>query len=263
MRMPKPTSLHVLWSDGRIAPPLDPGTTVELGADDTADRLDRLYAVPPGPWVRMNMLGTLNARVTGPDGTSDSISNRADRAILKRIRAMSDAIVVGAQTVRQEKHMATGSTRLIIVTGSGDLSGHRISPEEAERGVTVMCPANAAAKVTETMPGANLFHPSSDHVGAGVSIADVLTWCRSQGLDRLVVEGGASLIGQFLDAKAIDEVCITQAPVFGRTDAPGLPGSSAERRYRRALVASDNLGFVYSRLVAEPDDADEGVDASS
>lgn len=249
--MPAPRELRVLWSDGTLAPSAATGTVVELAAPDAAATLDALYAVPDARWVRMNMLGTLNARVTGPDGTSDSISNRADRAILKRIRNMSDAIVVGARTVRQERHSATGDTRLVIVTTSGDLAGHRISADDASRSVSVLCPEAAAATVRETMPGAAVHHPPND---GWVSVEAILDWCDGEGLRRLVVEGGASLIGQFLDASAIDEVCVTQAPVFGRSDAPGLPGSSAPRRFRRALVAADDLGYVYSRLVAEAPD---------
>ena len=246
--MPAPDELRLLWSDGDLVPTVTPGEVLAMGTPASADAIDQLYATPDGPWVRMNMLGTLNARVIGPDGTSDSISNRADRAILKRIRAMSDAIVVGAQTVRQERHAATGTTRLVIVTGSGDLTGHRISPEDAAAGVTVLCPPAAAARVRETMPGASTAHPGD---GDRVKVPAILDWCRSNGLERLVVEGGASLIGQFLDARAMDEVCLTQAPVFGPADAPALPGSTADRRFRRALLASDDHGFLYSRLVAE------------
>lgn len=246
--MPVPTELRVLWADGETAKAPASGAVIALGQETTNDALDELYAIPRGPWVRMNMLGTLNARVTGPDGTSDSISNRADRAILKRIRAMSDAIIVGAHTVRQEPNMAVRSLPLIIVTASGRLDGHRIDPEEAARFVTVICPADAADEVARSMPGARMHHPP----GARVSVSAILAWCASQSLDSVVVEGGAGLIGQFLDAEAIDEVCITQAPVFGRDDEPGLPGSRAERRFRRALIAADDLGFVYSRLIAEP-----------
>ena len=262
--MPAPTELRLLHSDGTVAPVVEPDTVVQLGRDDTTAQLDRLYAVPapaaPAPeapgggdgdragrWVRMNMLGTLNARVTGPDGTSDSISNRADRAILKRVRAMSDAIIVGAQTVRAERHTATGATHLVIVSGSGDLEGHRISPDDAARSVSVLCPPAAADRVAETMPGAEICHPGGDDITVPV----MLDWCRDRSFDRLVVEGGASLIGQFLDAGAIDEVCLTQAPVFGPTDAPGLPGSTADQRFRRAFVAADDLGYLYSRLVRE------------
>lgn len=248
LRMPAPTSLRVLWSDGEVVQAEGADTMLHLGDEATTDALDRLYAIPHRPWVRMNMLGTLNARATGPDGTSDSISNRADRAILKRIRAMSDAIIVGAETVRQEPRMGIRDVRLVIVTASGNLHGHGIAPEQVAHGVTVICPAAAAAEVERTMPGAAMHHPP----GERVAVAAILAWCRDEGLDSLVVEGGANLIEQFLDAEAIDEVCITQAPVFGRSDEPGLPGSGAERRFRRALIAVDDLGFVYSRLVAEP-----------
>lgn len=249
-RMPAPKRLRVWWSDGTVAPEVEPGTTITLAEAAAASRLEELYAVPAASWTRMNMLGTLNARVTGPDGTSDSISNRADRAILKRVRAMSDAVLVGASTLRQERHTATGATRLIVVTASGDLHGHRIAPDEARAGVTVLCPPEAASRATATLPGAEVAHPE----GSGrLSVAAILGWCHGHGLARLVVEGGASLIGQFLDADAIDEVCLTQAPVFGPGEAPSLPGSTAQRRFRRALLASDDLGYVYSRLVAERD----------
>ncbi|GGA57722.1 pyrimidine reductase [Pseudoclavibacter endophyticus] len=249
--MPAPREFRLLWSDGRVAPPITPGSVIDVGTDEALAELDRLYAPPPGPWVRMNMLGTLNARAAGPDGTSDSISNRADRAILRRIRLASDAIIVGAETVRQEVHMATGPRRLVVVTNSGDLTGHHISPAIAEQRVTVVCPRSAAPTVARTMPGASMHHPTGERFGVDA----VVEWCRSHGLDRLVVEGGSGLIAQFLDAEAIDEVCLTQAPVFGDPDSPGLPGSTAPRRYRRALLAADDLGFVYSRLVAETADA--------
>lgn len=245
--MPAPGEFRVLWGDGRVAPADAPGTVIELGDDEALAELDRLYAPPQGPWVRMNMLGTLNARAAGPDGTSDSISNRADRAILKRIRLASDAIIVGAETVRQETHMATGPRRLVIVTNSGDLTGHHISPAIAEARVTVICPRSAAATVERTMPGASVHHPPGERFGVDA----VVEWCRANGLDRMVIEGGSGLIAQFLDAGLIDEVCLTQAPVFGDPDSPSLPGSTAPLRFRRALLAADDLGFVYSRLVAE------------
>ncbi|MGO2111241.1 MAG: RibD family protein [Pseudoclavibacter sp.] len=286
MRQPSPRELRVLWRDDRgldrhaasdavadletDAHHVDaqssvpaPGSTIDLASDHAADAIERLYAPPPGPWVRMNMLGTLNAKTAGPDGTSDSISNRADRAILKRIRATSDAIIVGANTARQER-MATGGMRVVIVSNSGDLSGHRLSPETVEQRVTVVCPPNAAAAVARTLPGASVHHPE----GGRVTARGITAWCRSTGIERPVVEGGASLIGQFLDAGAIDEVCLTQAPVFGPDDAPSLPGSTGGGRFRRALIAADDLGFVYFRLVAiagaagSADEAGESAPAS-
>ena len=238
--MPDPASLAVV--ERRDGAPM----RVDLRRDPSA-QIDALYAAPAPEWVRMNMIGSINGRVTGPDGTSDSLSNRADRRILKAIRAMSDAVIVGAQTVRQERHTSTRPTWLVVITASGDLTGHRIGPEDAAASVLVCCPASARRRVAETMPGAQI--AEFELVDDKVPLDAVLAQLHARGLRALVVEGGAALIGQFLDADLIDEVCVTQAPVFGPDDAPSLPGSARGTRFDRILLATDSAGFLYQRFV--------------
>lgn len=245
---PRGGVLRVLWrSEERADGCEDPAVRIDLDSPSCDAELDALYKTPAGPWIRMNMLGTLNARVTGPDGTSDSVTNRVDRRILARIRRMSDAIVVGASTLRQERHTSTGPTPLVVVTRSGELTGHRIAEDEARRGVVVLGPPEAVANIERTLPGARI---ETIRGGDGVPVRSVVATCHALGLERLVVEGGGSLIAQFLDADLLDEACLTQAPVFGPVDAPQLPGSRAGTRFERSLVALDDAGFVYSRLLA-------------
>lgn len=242
--MPNPAWLRVLSSSTT-------GTAehIDLRADGVDERLRALYAPPRRDWVRMNMIGSINGRVTGPDGTSDTLSNRADRRILGVIRNMSDAIVVGAQTVRQERHTSTNPTWLCIVTGSGDLEGHRISPEDAEQSVLVCCPAEAEATVRATLPGAQiqLLEPRNGQI----ALEHVLTALRDRGLRQIVVEGGNRLISQFLDEERLDEICVTQAPVFAPESATSLPGSASGTQFRRELLLDDEAGFLYQRLLAE------------
>ncbi|MGB8940243.1 MAG: dihydrofolate reductase family protein, partial [Streptomyces sp.] len=61
------------------------------------------YAYPPGdtPWLRANMVSTLDGAAQH-DGRSQPISNAADMRIFGTLRAVADAVVVGAETVRQE-----------------------------------------------------------------------------------------------------------------------------------------------------------------
>ena len=240
--MPDPAELRIL-----VAPAGGGPERLDLRAD-IDDRLRELYRPPRRAWVRMNMIGSLNGRVTGPDGTSDTLSNRADRRILKLIREQSDAIVVGAQTVRQERHTSTAPTWLCIVTASGDLTGHRIPRADAARSVLVCCPPEAAAAVERTMPGA-VIAPLALDVSGRLRLDEVLAMLRKRGHEQLVVEGGNRLIGQFLDEGRIDEVCLTQAPVFAPDDAPSLPGSGRGAEFDRALLAEDSAGFVYQRLL--------------
>ncbi|SJM65837.1 dihydrofolate reductase family protein [Gulosibacter sp. 10] len=242
--MPDPAWLRVLDASGGA----EGGPEIDLRGGEADGRIRALYQPPRRDWVRMNMIGSLNGRVTGPDGTSDTLSNRADRRILGAIRRMSDAIVVGAQTVRQERHTATAPTRLCVVTSSGDLGGHRISEREAAASVLVCCPQSAADRVRETMPGANIeaLEPRDGRIPLGA----VLDALRARGLHRIVVEGGNRLISQFLDEERLDEICLTQAPVFAPNDAPSLPGSGTGTRFDRALLLEDEAGFLYQRLLA-------------
>lgn len=211
--------------------------------------LRECYTAPEPLWVRMNMIGTLNGRVIGPDGTSDSLSNRADRRILRTIRDLSDAVVVGAQTVRQERHATTRPTKLCVVTMSGDLSGHRIHEDDAANLVYVCGPESAQERACVTMPGANFIALECD--GNQVSLRELVTALNARGMRQLVVEGGGNLISQFLDAGLLDEVCLTQAPLFGPQDAPSLPASSLGTEFSRELLIEDSLGFVYQRMFAQ------------
>lgn len=220
--------------------------------EDTAGTdawLRACYEAPEQSWVRMNMIGTLNGRVTGPDGTSDSLSNRADRRILRIIRDLSDAVVVGAQTVRSERHATTRPTRLCVITSSGDLSGHRIQLDDARELVYVCAPASARAEVESTMPGANVIPLELDDSDR-INLREVVHALAERGMHQLVVEGGGALIGQFLDAGLLDEVCLAQAPLFGPEDAASLPSSSRGTEFSRELTLEDSLGYLYSRLFA-------------
>lgn len=223
---------------------------IDIRAEGADAALARWYAAPEA-WWRMNMIGTLNARVAGPDGTSDSISNRADRTILQHLRRWSEAVLVGAETVRSERHAPVGGAVLAVVTRSGDLSGNRIPREEAERGVVVLCPPAGVERARATMPGARIEHPPLDGDG-GVDVARLRGFLEQLGWRRVVVEGGERLISQVLDAGLLDEACLTQAPVFGDGDAPSLPGSTRDDAWERTLLAVDERGYLYSRLRRRP-----------
>lgn len=245
--MPDPDFLRVLASRAGASSSALRTDTLDL-RDPSADaRIHELYTPPRRDWVRMNMIGSLNGRVTGSDGTSDSLSNRADRRILSVIRTMSDAILVGAETVRNERHLATRPTWLCIVTGTGNLAGHRISPADAAASVLVCCPPDARAEVERTMPGAQI--ESLEAPDGRVSLDGVLATLRERGLHRIVVEGGNRLISQCLDEGRLDEICLTQAPVFAPNQAVSLPGSAAGTRFERELLLEDAAGFLYQRLV--------------
>ena len=71
-------------------------------SDLTDADLDELYAVAPRPWLRVNMVSTVDGSATGPNGKSGGINNAADKRVFDTLRRLCDCVVVGAGTARDE-----------------------------------------------------------------------------------------------------------------------------------------------------------------
>lgn len=109
------------------------GERVDAASPEGRRWLAHRYAPAEENWVRLNMITSLTGSAVGPDGTSNTLTNRADRAILGVIRAGADAIIVGAETVRAEGYLLPRRSRLAVITGSGNLAGHRLDPIPTDR----------------------------------------------------------------------------------------------------------------------------------
>lgn len=221
--------------------------SADVSTDDGRDWLRERYARHDEAYVRLNMITTLTGAAWGSDGTSETLTSRIDRAVLGVIRAAADVVLVGAQSVRAEGYVVPRSARLAIVTASGDLSGHRLSPgpgSPADR-VLVLCPASVADAVSaHDLPGVQVVPVAG---GDRLHPRAIVAALADRGLRRIVCEGGPALATQFADAGVIDEYCITVAPVVEPVpravlDVVARPATEVAG----ALV--DESGFSYLRL---------------
>ncbi len=152
-----------------------------LVGPDTED-LAALYAPLGSPWLRVNMVSTVDGAATGASGRSGSINNDADKRVFDQLRAMADVIVVGAETARTEGYRPTD--RPIVVVS------RRTEPPEGLRGAP---------------PGSVLVEPLGDADAFKRSLTD-------RGWTNILCEGGPSLLGDLLAAGVVDEVCSTIVP---------------------------------------------------
>ncbi len=78
--------------------------TVGVAADEVAEQLApyRKHRTTGQPWVVLKMAASLDGRTAAPDGTSRWITGEAARRDAHRLRALSDAVLVGAGTVRAD-----------------------------------------------------------------------------------------------------------------------------------------------------------------
>jgi riboflavin biosynthesis pyrimidine reductase len=213
--------------------------------DAGLEALRARYEPPVADWLRINLIVSVSGSAAGPDGTSESLTNRTDRRILGVIRRQADLVLVGAASVRAEGYRIPATTTLGIVTGTGDLTGHRIDASETAR-LVVFCPASAADRVLDTLPGCTVVQVA-DHEGR-IDARTLLAAIAATGARSIVCEGGPSLAAQLAAIGAVDEVCLTTSPMLTGTTLPSLGATAfAPIALRPALLMTDEHGALYSR----------------
>jgi riboflavin biosynthesis pyrimidine reductase len=223
----------------------------------------------PTPFLRVNMVSSLNGRSTGTDGTSNTLTSRLDRRILKVIRGAADVVLVGAETVRREGYRVPAASALAIVTRSGNLAGHHLDKRQATEvnplgKIIVLCPAAVLPTVRNQVGSLDveiiaLGDIDSDDDGKhGLSPAAIIGALYDRGFLQIVCEGGPSLAGQLFAADLVDEFCLTQTPLISVTGHPLLTVPDAPHgqhphdmqlstRFSLRQLLLDDEGVSYAR----------------
>ncbi len=186
-----------------------PGRTLgEPGPGAALDAaLEELYAVPRLPWLRVNMVASLDGAATGADGRTGSINNAADKRVFDHLRATSDAVLVGAGTARAEGY-GPDRVPIVVVSRSGRVPAGLAGGAAGQvvLGTTASAPGLPEARMTL----------GDDHVlvagRSDVDLAALLGQLHARGLRRLNSEGGPSLLRDLLAAGLVDELCLTSVP---------------------------------------------------
>lgn len=171
------------------------------------------------PWVILKMASTVDGRTAAPDGTSKYLTGEEARRDVHRLRAASDAVLVGAGTVR---------------TDDPELTVRTEPPAEGQPLRVVLGQAPETARV----------HPALELEG---DLHDILKELGRRGVLQLLVEGGPTVAHDFHQAGLVDRYVFYLAPaLFGGDDAaPVFHGNGAvtlDRLWRGKLVSVEQLG---------------------
>jgi diaminohydroxyphosphoribosylaminopyrimidine deaminase/5-amino-6-(5-phosphoribosylamino)uracil reductase len=169
------------------------------------------------PWVVVKLAATLDGRTAAPDGTSRWITGEAARRDVHRLRAESDAVLVGAGTVRAD------------------------DPELTVRHVAGRDPLRV---VLGTAPPGARVHPCLELAG---DLGEVLDALGRRGVLQLLVEGGPTVAGAFHRAGLVDRYVLYLAPaLFGGDDARAMfagPGAGTiDDVWRGRILSVTRLG---------------------
>ena len=154
------------------------------------------------------------------------LSNAADLQRVDAVRADSDAILVGAATVRHDDpRLLVRSTHLrarrrrrgqpespvkVTVTTSGDLDPGSSFFTAGDNDKLVYCAHPSAACVRHRLSGL----ATVIDAGQPVDLADVVADLEQRGVRCLMVEGGGRIHTQFLTQNLADELHLVVAPFF-------------------------------------------------
>jgi riboflavin biosynthesis pyrimidine reductase len=212
----------------------------------TDDELAQSYAYPDqlaAPYVRVNFVSSVDGG-TSVNGVSHGLSSPADRRVFGLLRELCEVVLVGAGTARAEKYSGarrpsrvTGlPPRIAVVTRRAELDprGPLFTDTDVPP-LILTSPAVPPAKV------AQLVEAGAEVDSRGTAPADLLTALRDRGLHRVLCEGGPSLFGELIAADAVDELCLTVAPllVAGGTGRISSGAVAMTNRMRLAGVLTD------------------------
>lgn len=234
--------------------------------DLSDDELIAVYEVADRsrPHLRANFVSSLDGAVE-IGGKSKALSSDSDSRVFSLLRRLSDVVLVGAGTIRDEGYNPLRLARparewraaaglaenptLAIVSARLELGPQHPVFSSAVRPIVVTHAASPADRRAALSEVAEVLVLGD----AEVDLPAVIAEFAARGMPQVLSEGGPMLLGALTAADLLDELSLTLAPVLagpgpGRITA-GPPATLTRRmRLESALGASDDyLFFRYLR----------------
>ena len=218
------------------------GVAVEVGVCETESRrlnAPYLKLLATGqPYVHAKWAMTLDGKICTRTGDSKWISGEASRRRVHELRGRMDAILVGIGTALADDPLLTArppgprvATRIVLDSqGRLPLDSQlvRTAKETPVLVATIAAADELAARGCEVLR----LH---DH-GGRLDLRELLQELGRRRMTSVLVEGGATALGAFLDAGAVDEVHVFLAPILlGGADAKSPVGGRGVDRLAEAL----------------------------
>lgn len=196
----------------------------------------------PAPYLRADFVASVDGAIA-VEGRSKPLGSPADKAAFRAMRAVCDAVVVGAGTLREEDygpvvlppeaqawraaHGLAAEVPVVVVTRSGDLGSGKV-----EQG-----PVLVTGRDLPVEPRA------------------MVEALHERGLTRLLCEGGPTLLRDLLEAGLVDELCLTTTHVLAG-DGPRLAeGLTRPVDLRLTQLVHDDPGVLLGRWAVVPSGA--------
>ena len=213
------------------------------------------------PAVSINMVASADGKASVCGGAA-GIGSATDRAVMRNLRAASDAVMVGANTLRAERMSlgldagAGGTQPLAVVLTSGREAprflDNLILPDDQGL-LLVVAEGTTADHAGKAPPGIGLLRAPPDADGRPGLGATLRTLKQEHGIQKLLVEGGPTLNRALVSAGLAHELFLTVAPKLlggalqdAYTVLDGVLEEPINLRLLSAHLAGDELFLRYA-----------------
>lgn len=192
------------------------------GDPTTREGLRAIYTPPRLPWLRANMVSSLDGAATGSDGRSGTVNNAVDVDVFHLLRKLADVVLVGAGTAVAETYGSTG-TPIVLVSRRGRIPDDLRGREPGAVRLATVADAPGLAAARDELGEEHVYVTGASEV----DLPALLGRLHEQGMRHVLCEGGPTLLGTLLEAGLVDELCHTITPKLlagvGRRIVTGPP----------------------------------------
>ena len=176
--------------------------------------------------VVIGQLGqSVDGRIATESGASHYVTGEEDLDRLHRLRALVDAVVVGASTVASDDPQLTvrrveGENPVRVVLDPDGRLGpeYNVFTDGAARTIVARRSGSVEGATNEGFE--EVVVPGTE--AGSLDLVALLRVLRAQGLAKILVEGGGVTVSRFLQADLLDRLHIAVAPVLIGSGRPSL-----------------------------------------
>jgi len=186
------------------------------------------------PFVTLKMAASLDGKAAARDGSSRWITGEAARLDVHRLRAASDALMVGAGTVaaddpsltvRLDGYHGRHPVRVVVDASGRTVPTAKLLDGSAPAMVATTEAAPDAVRAAWEAAGAEVLMVPVEGAGADVPLAALMEALGKRDVQSVLIEGGPTVAWSAVRDGVVDRFVVYLAPkLVGGERAPGLIG---------------------------------------